>query len=165
MLKFRYTRIAKIICTWHRIVTYIYDASTFKVCSDVYHHPRISSTYESKIHIAWYSSVCRRRWSWGCTCHQLDGHEDEDTQLTFHSETKVNVNTYQVTFVCIYECININKVLTYTYTHLSCHPRQFSSFICNWCTFRGEKDNDKRHSTPPYDVIVDKTTLVHIICS
>ena len=67
------------------------------------------------------------------------------------------VNTYHV-YVRI-----VHTKSPHVHLHLSCHPRQFSSFICNWCTFRGEKDNDKRHSIPPYDVIVDKTTLVHII--
>ena len=67
------------------------------------------------------------------------------------------VNTYHV-YVRI-----VHTKSPHVHLHLSCHPRQFSSSICNWCTFRGEKDNDKRHSIPPYDVIVDKTTLAHII--
>ena len=105
---------------------------------------------------------CQRRWSWGCMCHQLDGQKKtlNSTTTIVHSERKVMVNTTYHVYVRI-----AYKQSPHVHLHLSCHPRQFSSFVCNWCTFRGEKDNNKRHSTPPYDVVVNKTTLVHIICS
>ena len=98
----------------------------------------ILSYSRTKIHIAWYSSVCWRRWSWGCTCHQLDGQKKtlNSTTTIVHSERKVMVNTTYHVYVRI-----VHKQSPHVHLHLSCHPRQFPSFICNWCTFQGEKDN------------------------